>query len=161
MIISTYDPGHLHPSFGIDLGDIDLGTVEALGVGASFARVPPGRHSDPHQHDETETFVIFAGRGDIVVDAGRTPITLPMVVQFEPFETHYLDNTGDTDILFATFYWRDAPRAVKKAPEPAGGDSGTVRSSCSRPRRPRTAACTSATCPARTWAPTRSSGSSG
>ena len=41
MIISTYDPEHLHPSFGIDLGDVDLGPVEAFGVGAAFARVPP------------------------------------------------------------------------------------------------------------------------
>ncbi|HET7017657.1 MAG TPA: class I tRNA ligase family protein [Streptosporangiaceae bacterium] len=116
MIISTYDPEHLHPSFGIDLGDVDLGPVEAFGVGAAFARVPPGRHSDPHQHDETETFVIFEGQGDIVVDNKRTPITAPMVVQFEPFETHYLDNTGDSDIFFTTFYWRDSPRAAKKAP---------------------------------------------
>ncbi len=116
MIISTYDEEHLHRSFGIDLGDVDLGQVEAFGVGANFARVPPGMHSDPHQHDETETFVIFAGQGDIVVDAKRTPITTPMVVQFEPFETHYLDNTGDTDIMFATFYWRDSPRAAKMAP---------------------------------------------
>ncbi len=117
MIISKYDPGHLHRSFGIELGDIDLGTVESFGVGASFARVPPGRRSDPHQHDETETFVIFAGQGDIVADAKRTPITAPMVVQFEPFETHYLDNTGNTDIFFTTFYWRDTTRAVQKAPQ--------------------------------------------
>jgi methionyl-tRNA synthetase len=116
MIISTYDSGHLHRSFGIELGDIDLGAVEAFGVGANFARVAPGQHSDPHQHDETETFVIFAGEGDIVVDAKRTPISAPMVVQFEPFETHYLVNTGDTDIFFTTFYWRDTPRAVRKAP---------------------------------------------
>ncbi|HUC56099.1 MAG TPA: class I tRNA ligase family protein [Streptosporangiaceae bacterium] len=115
MIISTYDEGHLHRSFGIDLGDIDLGAVEAFGVGANFARVAPGKHSDPHQHDETETFVIFSGQGDIVTDAKRTPITAPMVVQFEPFETHYLDNAGTEDIFFTTFYWRDAPRAIGKA----------------------------------------------
>ncbi len=116
MIISSYDPAHLHRSFGIDLGDIDLGAVEDLGVASYFARVPPGMASDPHQHDETETFVIFEGSGDIVVDGGRTPIGAPMVAQFEPFETHWLDNTGDADILFATFVWRDAPRAAKKAP---------------------------------------------
>ncbi len=116
MIISTYDPAHLHRSFGIDLGDVDLGAVEDLGVAAYFARVPPGAHSDPHQHDETETFVIFAGSGDIVADARRTPIDAPMVAQFEPFEAHWLDNTGDTDILFATFVWRDLPRAARKAP---------------------------------------------
>jgi methionyl-tRNA synthetase len=116
MIISTYDPHHLHRSFGIELGDVDLGPVEAFGVGANFARVPPGAHSDPHQHDETETFAIFSGSGDIVVEGKRTPITPPMVVQFEPFESHYLDNTGDADIFFITFYWRDSPRAAKKAP---------------------------------------------
>jgi methionyl-tRNA synthetase len=116
MIISTYDPGHLHRSFGIDLGEIDLGNVESFGVGADFGRVPPGEHSDPHQHDETETFVIISGHGDIVVDAKRTAIGPAMVLHFEPFETHYLVNTGEDDILFATFYWRDSPRAAKKAP---------------------------------------------
>ena len=29
-------------SFGIELGDIDMGSVEALGVGANWGRVPPG-----------------------------------------------------------------------------------------------------------------------
>ncbi|MGH3394352.1 MAG: class I tRNA ligase family protein [Streptosporangiaceae bacterium] len=116
MITSTYDPGSLHTSFGIDLGEIDMGAVEAFGVGANWGRVPPGRHSDPHQHDETETFVIVAGAGDIVVDGQRAPVGPGMVLQFEPFETHYLDNTGADDILFATFYWRDTPRAARVAP---------------------------------------------
>ncbi|MGH3407870.1 MAG: class I tRNA ligase family protein [Streptosporangiaceae bacterium] len=116
MITSTYDPGSLHTSFGIDLGEIDMGSVEAFGVGANWGRVPPGRHSDPHQHDETETFVIVAGAGDIVVDGQRAPVGPGMVLQFEPFETHYLDNTGADDILFATFYWRDTPRAARVAP---------------------------------------------
>ena len=116
MITSTYDPGSLHTSFGIDLGEIDMSAVEALGVGANWGRVPPGRHSDPHQHDETETFVIVSGSGDIVVDAGRSPVGPGMVLQFEPFESHYLDNTGSDDILFATFYWRDTPRAARVAP---------------------------------------------
>ncbi|HEX3492343.1 MAG TPA: class I tRNA ligase family protein [Streptosporangiaceae bacterium] len=116
MITSTYDPGALHTSFGIDLGEIDMSAVEALGVGANWGRVPPGRHSDPHQHDETETFVIVSGSGDIVVDAGRSPVGPGMALQFEPFESHYLDNTGSDDILFATFYWRDTPRAARVAP---------------------------------------------
>jgi methionyl-tRNA synthetase len=116
VITSTYDPGSLHTSFGIDLGEIDMSAVEALGVGANWGRVPPGRHSDPHQHDETETFVIVSGSGDIVVDAGRSPVGPGMVLQFEPFESHYLDNTGPDDILFATFYWRDTPRAARVAP---------------------------------------------
>jgi methionyl-tRNA synthetase len=115
VVISTYNPGALHRSFGIDLGELDMSSVEALGVGANWARVAAGRHSDPHQHDETETFVIISGHGEIVVDADRTPVGPGMALQFEPFETHYLDNPGPDDLLFATFYWRDAPRAAKKA----------------------------------------------
>lgn len=118
MITSTYDADHLHRSFGIDLGDIDMGAVESFGVGANWGRVAPGRHSDPHQHDETETFVIVSGQADLIVDGQRTPVSAGMVLQFEPFETHYLDNTGHTDLLFATFYWRDAPRAARTAVRP-------------------------------------------
>jgi methionyl-tRNA synthetase len=115
VILSTYGAGVRHRSFGIDLSEIDLGPVEAMGVGAAWGRVEPGKHSDPHQHDETETFVIVAGRGDAVVDAGRTPVGPGTVIQFEPFETHYLDNPGPDDIVFATFYWRDSPRASRRA----------------------------------------------
>lgn len=115
MILSTYDAGSLHRSFGIDLGDIDMGAVESLGVGAAWGKVPPGAHSDPHQHDETETFVIVSGQGDLIVDGNRTPVSSGMVLQFEPFETHYLDNTSPADLVFATFYWRDSPRASRKA----------------------------------------------
>ena len=115
MITSTYDASSLHRSFGIDLGDIDMGAVESMGVGAAWGRVPPGRHSDPHQHDETETFVIVSGCGDLIVDGKRTSVSPGMLIQFEPFETHYLDNTGTADLLFATFYWRDSPRASRVA----------------------------------------------
>jgi methionyl-tRNA synthetase len=115
VILSTYDPGSLHRSFGIDLGDIDMGAVESMGVGAAWGKVGPGRHSDPHQHDETETFVIVSGQGDLIVDAKRTPVKSGTVIQFEPFETHYLHNTGDTDLIFVTFYWRDSPRASRVA----------------------------------------------
>jgi len=115
VITSTYDADSLHRSFGIDLGEIDMGAVESMGVGAAWGKVPPGLHSDPHQHDETETFVIVSGGGDLVVDARRTPVSPGMVIQFEPFETHYLDNTGTADLIFATFYWRDSDRASRVA----------------------------------------------
>lgn len=118
MITSTYDADSLHRSFGIDLGEIDMGAVESFGVGANWGRVAPGMHSDPHQHDETETFVIVSGTGDLIVDGKRTPVSPCMAFQFEPFETHYLDNTGTDDLLFATFYWRDSPRASRVAVRP-------------------------------------------
>lgn len=119
MILSTYDAGSLHRSFGIELGDIDIGAVESMGVGAAWGKIAPGQRSDPHQHDETETFVIVSGHGDLTVDANVTKVSGGMVIQFEPFETHYLHNPGPADLIFVTFYWRDSIRASKVA---ASGD---------------------------------------
>jgi methionyl-tRNA synthetase len=115
LIISAYDAGEMHQAFGIDLSDIDLGAVEEVGVGAAWGRVPPGRRTDPHQHDELETFVIVAGGGDVIVDGESRPVSSGTVIQFEPFETHVLENTGDRDLLFATFFWRNPDRAARKA----------------------------------------------
>ncbi|MEV3991475.1 class I tRNA ligase family protein [Streptomyces sp. NPDC049837] len=110
MIINTYDPGVLHEAFGIDMSSID-----GIGVGAGWGRVAPGRSSDSHHHDETEFFVIVAGRGEFEVDGERHPAEPGTVVLFEPFESHVLTNTGDTDLVFLTQYWRDAGRALAAA----------------------------------------------
>ena len=75
MIISSYDTGALHELFGIDMSSID-----GLGVGAGWGRVVPGGRSDAHQHDETETFVIVKGSGELVVDGRRQPVYLQNTV---------------------------------------------------------------------------------
>jgi methionyl-tRNA synthetase len=115
LILSAYGADALHRAFGIDMSTIGLGPIEEAGVGGSWGRVAPGRGSDPHQHDEIETFVIVAGAGDLVVDKKRYPVASGTVIQFEPFETHFLENTGEDDLLFATFYWRNPDRAARAA----------------------------------------------
>jgi methionyl-tRNA synthetase len=118
MILNTFDPDALHKAYEIDMSDIDMDRVESLGVGAAWGRVKPGERSYTHQHDETETFVIVSGRGDLVCDSTRIPVAPGMVMQFDPFETHHLENTADEDLVFATFYWRDAPRAARASVRP-------------------------------------------
>ncbi|WP_018680932.1 class I tRNA ligase family protein [Actinokineospora enzanensis] len=115
MITSVYDHAALSAAFGIDMADIP-----GLGVGAGWGRVPPGGRSDPHQHDEVEVFVIVRGHGHLVVDGARRPVTEGTVALFEPFETHVVANTGDTDLVFTTFYWRDQPRAARRANRTVG-----------------------------------------
>ncbi|MEW1547318.1 class I tRNA ligase family protein [Streptomyces tsukubensis] len=107
MIINRYDESVLHEAFGIGMSG-----VEGLGVGAGWGRVAPGQSSAAHQHDETEFFVIVAGRGEFTVDGRRHPAEPGVLALFEPFETHVLTNTGTTDLIFLTQYWRDARRAV-------------------------------------------------
>ncbi|MFI6252325.1 class I tRNA ligase family protein [Streptomyces sp. NPDC051016] len=110
MIIDTYDESALKDAFGIDMSGI-----EGLGTGAGWGRVAPGRASDSHQHDETEMFVIVAGEGEFVVDGRRHPARPGTVALFEPFESHVLENTGSTDVVFLTQYWRDPDRALRSA----------------------------------------------
>ena len=66
---------------------------------------------------------------------------------FEPFERHVIENTGDTDLIFPTLYWRDAERAVRAAARTDRRRLGERPCSSSRRRRRPTATCTSATCP--------------
>ncbi|MGY3685047.1 class I tRNA ligase family protein [Streptomyces sp. TE33382] len=115
MKISNYSVAQLQKSYGIDVTSLDTGAAASLGVAAAWVSVEPGARSDAHQHDETETWVIVSGSGDLTVDAERHPVHASTVVQFEPFETHSVENTGDTDLLLLSLYWRDAERAGRAA----------------------------------------------
>jgi len=112
MIINTYEPRALEPAFGIGMS-----SVEGIGTGAGWGRVAPGGATTSHQHDETEFFVIVAGEGEFDVDGRRHPVRPGTVVLIEPFEAHVLENTGDSDLVFLTQYWRDPVRALKSAGE--------------------------------------------
>jgi methionyl-tRNA synthetase len=115
MRINTYDEKILHDAFGIEMGAMELPGSTRLGV--SWGRVRPGVRSTPDRHDETELFVIVRGIGDIVVDAAPHQVGPGTVVMFDPFETHTLENTGETDIVFASIVWREEQRAARAATE--------------------------------------------
>ncbi|RDI68634.1 class I tRNA ligase family protein [Nocardia pseudobrasiliensis] len=110
MIISRFDTAELHSAFGIDMS-----SIEGLGFGAGWARVTPGGRSDPHQHDETEMFLVVSGEGEVVVDGARHPVGPGLAMLFDPFETHVIENTGSSELVFFDLYWRDPARAARAA----------------------------------------------
>ncbi|MEV7994256.1 class I tRNA ligase family protein [Streptomyces sp. NPDC086077] len=110
MILNQYNESELSDAFGIEMSP-----VEGLGVGAGWGRVAPGASSHPDRHDETEFFVIVAGTGELTVDGRGHPVRPGTVVLFEPFESHIITNTGETDLVFLTQYWRDSARARTSA----------------------------------------------
>lgn len=118
MNISTFSEKALRKSFGIDVSAIDAGAAADVGVGAAWGRVAPGARSLTHQHDETEMWVIVAGSGELTVDGGHHLVAAGSVVRFDPFETHYVTNTGETDLLLVSFFWRDGRRAAEAAAPP-------------------------------------------
>jgi methionyl-tRNA synthetase len=111
MKIMRVENASFVPAFGIDMAPIDaLRTGRNLAGG--FGRVGPHRETLPHQHDETEAFVMLSGRGEVVVNNVAHPIESGVVAVFEPFETHILRNTGEEEILFVDLYWRDPQRTA-------------------------------------------------
>ena len=115
MIISRFSSAELRPACGIDMS-----SVEGICGGAGWGRVVPGCRTDSEQHDETEVFVVVKGTGTVVVDGRHHPAMPGTVFQIEPFETHVIENTGDTDLLFFDLYWRDPAQATRAA---AGGST--------------------------------------
>lgn len=110
MKLSVFAAEELHRAFGIEMS-----SVESMSAGAGWGRVAPGGSSEPHQHDEIELFVIVAGSGWVVCDGRRVRAEPGTVCQFEPFETHVVENDGDTDLVFFDLYWRDPALAARTA----------------------------------------------
>src|SRR4051794_15215704 len=92
-----------------------VGLASGHAVGASFGRVDVGGETSAHHHDETETFVILRGAGEVVGDGVRHLVGPGAVVVFDPFESHVLRNMGDQELLFADLYWRDPARTARAA----------------------------------------------
>lgn len=113
MIIERYSEAELSDAFGIEMS-----STTALGPAAGWGRVEPGRHTDLHQHDEIEMFVIVQGTGEIQVDGATAPIGPGVIIAMDPFESHVLSNTGEHDLVFFDLYWRDRVRAAELAAAP-------------------------------------------
>ncbi len=114
MKIVAISDAKLAPAFGIDMASIEAFAGAGV-VAGSYGRVAPGRETAAHHHDETEAFVVLAGRGEVVSGAQPQAVGPGTVVVFEPFENHVLRNLGDQELLFVDLYWRDSERTAQAA----------------------------------------------
>jgi len=120
VIIDRYEPSALHATLGIDMAPADFGTSglkrpDGTGIGSSWGRVAPGARTRIDRHDETEVTVFLAGHGEIVTGGERHPAPTGTVAMFEPFDPHVIENNGPDDVVFITFYGRDAESAASAA----------------------------------------------
>lgn len=115
MKLSQYSAAEFQPRFGIAMAQaasLRAGTESAWGV------IPPNGRSDLHRHDESESFVILTGRGEVEIDGARVAVRQGDVITFEPFESHIVHNTGDADLVLLDLYWRDPEAAAVAAADP-------------------------------------------
>lgn len=112
MQVAKFDERILVETFGMRMASMDL----SLPVAAAHGVVAPGTESALHRHDETELFVIVAGKGFVRDDAmGERPVSAGDVIVVEAFDTHVLVNRGDENLVFVDLYWRDAISASTRS----------------------------------------------
>ncbi|MDA2383265.1 cupin domain-containing protein [Bacillus cereus] len=73
--------------------------------GSAWAIVEPGEQTNPHHHDEEETFIVLSGKGIINVDGQEKIVGKGDIIYFEPFSTHTIKNIGDTSLEFLCIWW--------------------------------------------------------
>ncbi|MCS0639653.1 class I tRNA ligase family protein [Streptomyces sp. LP05-1] len=86
----------------------------------------PGEITAPHNHHDTEVWVILDGEGEVVSDRKSAPVRGGDTIRLPPLSTHTLRNTAaDRPLTFLTTWWEDMTaldRAHRqRAGHPAGG----------------------------------------
>ncbi|WP_422462001.1 cupin domain-containing protein [Endozoicomonas sp. ALB115] len=82
--------------------------------GAAIASVRPGESTDPHRHDELETFIVISGQGVMLVGSEKAELGQGDVVYIPRNETHSFQNISAIDeLVFLTIYW-DSPESLEK-----------------------------------------------
>ena len=103
--------------------------AEGGGLPFNLRRVTlrPGETTAPHNHHDTEVWVILDGRGEVVSDQERAQVAAGDTVRLPPLGVHTLRNTAeDRPLTFLTTWWEDMA-ALDRAHEerlgrPAGGE---------------------------------------
>ena len=65
-----------------------------------YTVLPPGTSIGLHKHkDDEEFYVVLKGQGEMEVDGVKQDVTAGSVIMNNPFGTHGLKNTSDTEDL--------------------------------------------------------------
>jgi oxalate decarboxylase/phosphoglucose isomerase-like protein (cupin superfamily) len=74
--------------------------------GSAWMTIAAGEASNPHNHDEDETFIIVSGTGIMTVDDESQPVGKGDVIYLPRFSQHHLQNTSAVESLeFLTVWW--------------------------------------------------------
>jgi methionyl-tRNA synthetase len=96
--------------------------------GATQCVVPPFARTDPHRHEEGETFFLADGAGRMAIDGAWRAVTAGDVVYIPAGAEHVLENAGATPLSFLSVWWQPEPKPrardtlVTAAPPTPNGD---------------------------------------
>jgi uncharacterized cupin superfamily protein len=81
--------------------------------GGGWAVIKPGERTDPHWHDEEETFMILAGVGEMRVGDQARPVKKGDVVWIPRGQAHTLRNTdAEQELEMLCVWWGGNEKTV-------------------------------------------------
>lgn len=99
----------------------------ALPFDARIVTLRPGSSTRPHDHGESELWLVLAGRGEVVEDAAVAPIRSGEIAFMPPLGQHALRNLSDTEpLVFLTMFWQDATALENELERRARPDEETA-----------------------------------
>ncbi len=93
--------------------------------GSAWMTIAPGQTSNPHNHDEDETFIILSGTGFMTVDSETKPVEKGDVIYLPRFSQHHLQNASSMQPLELLCVWWGAPEE-KAAPMQAAAERAST-----------------------------------
>lgn len=89
----------------------------------AHAKVKPGQKTKPHKLRTAEVYYILGGCGLMHVDEQFHEVNPDCAVYIPPDSTQYIENTGDSDLLFLCIVepaWRKEDEQILKPQENSG-----------------------------------------
>lgn len=113
--ISKMDWGSLRHEYELDAKRLlPWDAIDAPFEGA-WCVVRAQTSSTPHQHEESELFIIISGTADVFIDAVPHPVKKGDLVSIPVGSEHYISNQTDEDFHMYTIFWStDSARSFVK-----------------------------------------------
>lgn len=115
MIISRKKDAVTKYEYGCDLRRLyPWNGVDDPFWGSAIASVRPGESTTEHFHDESETFIILSGKGEIEIDNQVEEISSEDVIYIPKLARHQVRNLSPSEpLVFLTIFW-DSPEARER-----------------------------------------------
>ena len=104
--------------YGCDLRRIyPWGGVASPVWGTAIASVRPGESTDPHAHNEFETFLVLSGKGKMFLGDEAEEMVAGDVVFIPKNKRHRIANLSSEEPLVFLSIWWDSPEARERMAE--------------------------------------------
>jgi len=107
LLIQRADEAVYNREYGCDFRRLYpwKGMVRTTAWGSAIGVLKPGEATTPHHHDEEETSMILAGKGEITLDGKKSKIKCGDVIFHPPDSEHTILNTSENENLEVLFIW--------------------------------------------------------